>query len=78
MNSVVEANIIERLHHLDEPRKAEVLDFVEYLLVKFGDLSSEGWPVVEPARDFASFAGKLTVNIDAVAYQRHIRDSEWS
>jgi hypothetical protein len=32
MNAVLEQQIIERLHTLDEPKLAEVLDFVEFLV----------------------------------------------
>lgn len=78
MNSAIEANIIERLHHLDEPKKAEVLDFVEYLLLKNSSLAAANWPDLEPARDFVPFVGKLNFDEDAVAYQRRIRDSEWA
>lgn len=31
MNAVIEQEIIERLHALDEPKLVEVLDFVEFL-----------------------------------------------
>ena len=31
MNTALETAIVERLHRLDEPRQAQILDFVEYL-----------------------------------------------
>ena len=73
MNTALETAIVERLHYLDEPRQAEVLDFVEYLATK----STANWPFLDPARDLARFAGVLQFDEDAVAYQRRIRDSEW-
>ncbi len=78
MNSTIETNILECLHRLDEPRKAEVLDFVEYLVKKFNVKPAGSWPDLEPTQDFARFAGKLIFDEDAVAYQRRIRDSEWT
>lgn len=36
------------------------------------------WPLLEPARDLARFVGTSPFPEDGVAYQRRIRDSEWS
>ena len=38
----------------------------------------EHWPLLEPARDLARFVGTSPFPEDGVAYQRRIRDSEWS
>lgn len=35
------------------------------------------WPVLNPARDFARFIGTEPIAEDGVAFQRHIRDTEW-
>jgi hypothetical protein len=79
MNTAIETSILERLHSLDENRKAEVLDFVEYLAAKSGASPySACWPNLEPAHDLTRFQGVLQFGEDAVAYQRRIRDSEWS
>ncbi len=78
MNTAIETSILEHLHRLDEHRKAEVLDFVEYLATKSNtDPAAVNWPTLDPARDLARFAGKLIFDEDAVAYQRRIRDTEW-
>ncbi len=78
MNSAIENSILERLHRLDVRRQAEVLDFVDYLAAKSSaDTTAANWPSLDPARDLARFAGKLTFDEDAVAYQRRIRDTEW-
>lgn len=79
MNTVIETSILERLHQLDESRKAEVLDFVEYLAEKSKAAPlAASWPNLDPARDLARFQGLLQFGEDAVAYQRRIRDGEWS
>ena len=79
MNTAIEANIIEQLHRLDERRKAEVLDFVEYLASKSNAAPpAENWPSIDPSRDWAKFIGKHPFPEDGVAYQRRIRDSEWT
>ena len=36
------------------------------------------WPEIEPQRDLASLIGKSVLLEDGVAYQRRIRDGEWS
>ncbi|CAK0770395.1 conserved hypothetical protein [Gammaproteobacteria bacterium] len=36
------------------------------------------WPLLDPARDFPRFAGTEPITEDGVAFQRHIRDTEWS
>lgn len=79
MNTAIETSIHEHLHRLDERRKAEVLDFVEYLATKSdAALFAVNWPTLDPARDLARFHGTLQFDEDAVAYQRRIRDSEWT
>lgn len=78
MNTAIETSIIEQLHRLDERRKAEVLDFVEYLAAKSNVASpAVNWPVIDPSRDLAKFIGATTFPEDGVAYQRRIRDTEW-
>lgn len=77
MNTAIEASIIEHLHRLDEQRKAEVLDFVEYLAAKPNAASVVNWPEIDPSRDLAKFIGVATFPEDGVAYQRRIRDTEW-
>lgn len=79
MNSAIETSILEHLHRLDERRKAEVLDFVEYLSTKStASPLADSWPSLDPVRDLARFQGALQFDEDAVAYQRRIRDSEWA
>ena len=79
MNTALEIAIIEQLHHLDEHRRAEVLDFVEYLIAKSKTAAAATpWPQIDPARDLAKFIGVATgFPEDGVAYQRQIRDTEW-
>lgn len=77
MNTAIEASIIEHLHRLDEQRKAEVLDFVEYLAAKSNAVSAVNWSEIDPSRDLAKFIGTATFPEDGVAYQRCIRDTEW-
>jgi len=78
MSNAIQATIIEYLHRLDEQRQAEVLDFVEYLASKAKTAPAVSWPAIDPARDLAPFiVGATGFPDDAVAWQRHIRDSEW-
>jgi len=79
MNTAVETVIVERLHCLDEHHKAEVLDFVEYLVTKFRTTSpTVSWPEIDPSRDLAKYIGVDTgFPEDGVSYQRQIRDTEW-
>lgn len=79
MDTAIEANIIKQLHRLDERRKAEVLDFVEYLTTKSGETSlAADWPEIDPSRDLAKYIGVATgLPEDGVAYQRQVRDTEW-
>jgi hypothetical protein len=77
MSTAIEAAIVERLQRLDEHRQAEVLDFVEYLAAKSGTAAGD-WPQIDPSRDLARYIGVATgFPEDGVAYQRHIRDTEW-
>jgi hypothetical protein len=77
MSTAIEAAIVERLRRLDERRQAEVLDFVEYLAAKSGT-AAVNWPQIDPSRDLARYIGVATgFPEDGVAYQRHIRDTEW-
>ena len=79
MNTAIETSILEHLHRLDERSKAEVLDFVEYLATKSNAVSlAVSWPILDPVQDLARFQGALQFDEDAVAYQRRIRDSEWT
>lgn len=56
MNTAIEASIIEQLHRLDEQRKAEVLDFVEYLAAKSNAASpAANLPEIDPSRDLTKF-----------------------
>ncbi|MHB1618529.1 MAG: hypothetical protein ACYCTY_00905 [Sulfuricella sp.] len=76
MNTAIETSILERLHQLDDNRKAEVLNFVEYLATKSNAAPlAASWPNLDLARDLARFQGALQFDEDAVAYQRRIRDS---
>lgn len=76
MNTAIETSILEHLHRLDERRKAEVLDFVEYLATKSNVAPlAVGWPNLDPERDLARFQGVLQFDEDAVAYQRRLRHS---
>ncbi|CAK0748846.1 conserved hypothetical protein [Gammaproteobacteria bacterium] len=78
MNTAIETAIVERLHCLDEHRKAEVLDFVEYLAAKSSTASPPvSWPEIDPSCDFSRFIGTEPLAEDGVAFQRHIRDTEW-
>ena len=78
MSNAIQATIIEYLHRLDEQRQAEVLHFVEYLASKAKTAPAVSWPAIDPARDLAPFiVGATGFPDDAVAWQRHIRDSEW-
>ncbi len=78
MNTAIETSIMEHLHRLDEHRKAEVLDFVEYLAAKTSAASpAANWPEIDPSRDLARYIGTGTFPEDGVAYQRRIRDTEW-
>lgn len=78
MITAIETSIIEHLHRLDEHRKAEVLDFVEYLAAKSNAAApAVNWPEIDPSRDLAKFIGVATFPEDGVAYQRRIRDTEW-
>lgn len=79
MSTAIETAIVERLHHLDAQRKAEVLDFVEFLAAKSKAASpASNWPQIDPSRDLAKFIGVATgFPEDGVAYQRQIRDTEW-
>ena len=79
MNSAIETSIIEHLHRLDDQRKAEVLDFVEYLAAKSSVAArADDWPFLDPASDLARFVGTVPFPEDGVEYQRRIRDSEWT
>lgn len=76
VNTAIETSILERLHQLDDHRKAEVLDFVEYLATKSNVAPlAAGWPSLDPAHDLARFQGALQLGEDIVVYQRRIRDS---
>ena len=80
MSSTVVAKIHEKLRLLDEPRQAEVLDFLESLVAKStAPPKALDWPVIDPSRDLAPYIGIATgIPEDGVAFQRHIRDTEWS
>lgn len=39
---------------------------------------TSSWPEIDPARDLAKFIGTEAIAEDGVAFQRHIRDTEWS
>ncbi len=39
--------------------------------------SPSAWPEIDPARDLAKFIGTEPIAEDGVAFQRHIRDTEW-
>ena len=79
MNAQLETTIVDRLHQLDEHRLSEVLDFVEFLAARrvSGEVNAE-WKPIDPSHDLARFVGTATFPEDGVAYQRRIRDSEWS
>lgn len=79
MNVQLETTIVDRLHQLDEHRLSEVLDFVEFLAARrvTGEVN-EGWRLIDPSHDLARFVGTVPFPEDGVAYQRRIRDTEWS
>lgn len=79
VNTVIENSILEYLQRLDDRRKAEVLDFVEYLATKSDAAhATVNWPDLDPEHDLVRFHGVLQFDEDAVTYQRRIRDSEWT
>jgi hypothetical protein len=50
---------------------------VEYLAAKSGTAAVD-WPQIDPSRDLARYIGIATgISDDGVAYQRHVRDTEW-
>ena len=79
MNAQLETTIVDRLHQLDERRLSEVLDFVEFLAARrvSGEINAD-WEPINPSRDLARFVGTASFPEDGVAYQRRVRDSEWS
>ena len=79
MNAQLETTIVDRLHQLDERRLSEVLDFVEFLAARrvSGEENAD-WKLIDPSRDLARFVGTVPFGEDGVAYQRRIRDTEWS
>lgn len=78
MNTVLENAIIDKLHGLDEQHQAEVLDFVEYLTAKLNSIRQFPGQIIDPQRDLSPFIGVKTFTEDGIAYQRCIRDNEWS
>lgn len=79
MNTQLETTIVDRLHQLDERRLSEVLDFVEFLAARrvSGETNAD-WKLINPSHDLARFVGAVSFPEDGVAYQRRIRDAEWS
>lgn len=79
MNAQLETTIVDRLHQLDERHLSEVLDFIEFLAARHasGEMSAD-WKQIDPSRDLARFVGTIPFPEDGVAYQRRIRDTEWS
>lgn len=79
MNAQLETIIVDRLHQLDEHRLSEVLGFVEFLATRrASDEVNAEWKLIDPSRDLARFVGTMPFSEDGVAYQRRIRDAEWS
>lgn len=80
MSAAIEAAIAEQIHRLDDQCQAEVLDFAEYLAAKSKTTpAASNWPQIDPSRDLAKYIGVATgFPEDGVAYQRQIRDTEWS
>jgi hypothetical protein len=79
VNTAIETSILECLQQFDDNRKAEELNFVEYLATKFNASHlAASWSNLDPAHDLARFQGALQFGEDGVAYQRRIRDSEWA
>ncbi len=70
MSRTLEQSIVEKLQRLDERHKAEVLDFVEFLVRKSEMPSSPvEWPEIDPMRDLARYLGvKTSFPSDAVEY----------
>lgn len=67
MNAVLEERIIERLHNLDEPKLAEVLDFVELLARRQQVAASQSQPVFQPTtltEVAGMFRGRVTPKTD--------------
>ena len=79
MNAQLETTIVDRLHQLDERCLSEVLDFVEFLATRHasGETNAD-WKQIDPSRDLARFVGTVPLPEDGVAYQRRIRDTEWT
>lgn len=79
MNAQLETTIVNRLQQLDERRLSEVLDFVEFLSSRrvSAEVNAE-WESIDPSHDLPRFTGAVPLPEDGVAYQRRIRDSEWS
>ena len=79
MNAQLETAIVDRLHQLDERHLSEVLDFVEFLAARrvSGEMNAD-WKQIDPSRDLARFVGTIPFPEDGVAYQRRIRDTEWT
>jgi hypothetical protein len=57
MNAVLEQEIIERLHALDEPKLVEVLDFVEFLAQRRRAIPK---PAMPPRRARGAMKGMLS------------------
>ena len=83
MKKSVETTIVKQLYRLDERKLLEVLDFVEFLTVKKDTKQQEiinetDWPQINPSHDLSHLIGSVNFKEDGVAYQRRIRDEEWS
>lgn len=78
MNTSLEIAIIEQLHHLDEHRKAEVLDFVEYLITKYQSAQKSVARESKPQHNIDPMRYSGTVNwpVDGMTYQKTVRE-EW-
>ena len=71
MSIAIETDIIEQLHLLDDDRKAEVLDFILFLIAKSKANSSS----VKTAGEFdpMRYSGKVSWPVDGLAYQETLR-----
>ena len=74
MSTAIETTILEQLHLLDEDHKAEVLDFIQFLITKSKANSSSA--KVTNEFDPMRYSGTVLGPVDGLAYQELLR-SEW-
>jgi len=79
MSTAIAAAIVDQLHHLDEQRQAQVLEFMVFLAAKYHATTQiVGLPPINRSIDLSKYVGTVPgFPDDGVAYQRQIRDTEW-